>query len=278
MDFSIELQSSAGELRPQHNNPGETSTRENALEYDPDECTLINVRIETAQYGVYDGEAAALIIFRFHFKFRTGSRRIRNFNVQIDFRGNGTNAGVPGTSHPKIKTLAPEERRGKIFTEERSNTTTAGAEVPLGPSGATINVSEEMARKINREYELRLNGWKKSSDAAVDNLLIWDCVEARKAAKGVVPGYKGAVVVQYPKDQPFSATFKLDAERGVFNFKKSVFDYLNVFGKKEKDDPVIFNPASPIGHQYPHLGDFKDLNLDDYIILKPIETLPSGFS
>jgi hypothetical protein len=72
MDFSIELQSSAGELRPQHNKPGETSTRENALEYDPDECTLINIRIETAQYGVYDGEAAALIIFRFYFKFRTG--------------------------------------------------------------------------------------------------------------------------------------------------------------------------------------------------------------
>ena len=278
MEFVLDLQPKTGELRPQHNEPGKSSTRENALEYDPDEYTLINVRIDTVQYGLYDGKPAALIIFRFIIKFRPGSRRIKNFHINIEFRKQGTSADGETSSHPMVMQLAPEERRGKIFTEERGNTVTAGAEVPLGPTGGKIHVDDEIARKINREYELKLSGWRKSSDVATDNVLVWDCTEANKAAKGVVPGYRGAVVVQRPSNEPFIATFELDAERGIFHFDKNVFEYLKVFARKDLDDPVIFSPTKPMGYQYPNLGDFKDLNLEDYITLEPIKTLPAGYS
>ncbi|KAF4627853.1 hypothetical protein G7Y89_g10297 [Cudoniella acicularis] len=276
MEFSLELQPKAGQLRPQHNHPGESSTRENALEYDPDEKTLVNVRIDTVQYGLDNGKPAALIILRFIFKFRPAYKRIRNFHVNIEFRkqsGSGEN-----TPHPKVIKLAPEELRGKIFTEERSNTLTAGGQLPLGPTGATLHVDEEMARKITREYELKLSGWKKSSDVATDNVVIWDCVEAKKAAKGVIPGYRGAIVVQYPANEHFFAVMRLDAERGIFNFDKNLFEYLNIFGRKEIDDLVIFDPEKPLGPQYPSLSDFKDVNLEDYIVLEPIKTLPPGYS
>ena len=276
MDFLLDLQPKAGQLRPQHNPPGESSTRENALEYDPDDKTLVNVRIDTVQYGLHSGNPAALIILRFIFKFRPASKRIRNFHINIEFRKHSGSGET--TSHPTVIKLAPEELRGKIFTEERSNTLTAGGELPLGPTGATLHIDEEMARKINREYELKLSGWKKSSEVATDNVVIWDCTEAKKAAKGVVPGYRGAIIVQYPKDQPFSATMRLDAERGIFNFDKNIFEYLNIFGKKEIDDPVFFHPDKPLGHQYQKLGDFKDINLEDYIKLEPIKTLPVGYS
>ena len=53
---------------------------------------------------------------------------------------------------------------------------------------------------------------------------------------------------------------------------------LKVFARKDLDDPVIFNPTKPMGYQYPNLGDFKDLNLEDYITLEPIKTLPAGYS
>lgn len=278
MDFVLDLQPQTGELRPQHNEPGKSSTRENAVEYDPDEHTLINVRIDTVQYGLYDGKPAALIIFRFIIKFRPGSRRIKNFHINIEFRKQVTSGEGETSSHPTVMRLAPEERRGKIFTEERGNTVTAGAEVPLGPTGGKLHVDDEIARKINREYELKLSGWKKSSDVTTDNVLVWDCTEAKKAAKGVVPGYRGAAVVQCPSNEPFIATFDLDAERGIFHFDKNVFEYLKVFAKKDVDDPVIFNPTKPMGHQYPNLGDFKDLNLEDYITLEPIKTLPAGYS
>jgi hypothetical protein len=278
MEFTLDLQPKAGELRPQHNQPGEPGTRENALEYDPDEKTLVNVRIDTVQYGLYDGNQAALILLRFIIKFRPASKRIKNFHINIEFRKQSTSENGENTSHPKVIKLAPEERRGKIFTEERSNTLNAGGELPLGPTGATLHIDEEMARKINREYELKLSGWKKSSDVATDNVVIWDCTEAKKAAKGVVPGYRGAIIVQYPTNKAFSAIIKLDAERGIFNFDKNVFEYLNIFGKKEMDDPVIFNPDNPVGPQYPNLGDFKNINLEDYITLEPIKTLPPGYS
>jgi hypothetical protein len=276
MEFHLELQPRSGELRPLHNEPGSSATRENALEYDPDPTTLINVRIDTVQYGHYGGKPAVLIILRLIFKFRAGSKRIRNFHINIEFRNLGE-AGA-ASSHPKVMQLAPEEMRGRIFTEERANTVTAGAEVPLGPSGGKIHVDDEIVRKINREYELKLSGWKKGSGIGTDNVLVWDCAEAKKAARGIVPGYRGAAVVQYSMNQPFSATFEVDAERGIFNFDKRLFDYLRIFAKKDADDPVIFYPETPMGHQYQGLADFKDLKLDDYITLEPIKIFPERYS
>jgi hypothetical protein len=278
MEFDLELQPRSGELRPLHNELGSSATRENALEYDPDPTTLINVRIDTVQYGLYGGKPAVLIILRFIFKFRAGSKRIRNFHINIEFRNLGGAGHGAVSYHPKVMQLAPEEMRGRIFTEERANTVTAGAEVPLGPSGGKIHVDDEMARKINREYELKLSGWKKGSDVGTDNVLVWDCAEAKKAARGIVPGYRAAAVVQYSMNQPFRATFEVDAERGIFNFGKRLFDYLRVFVKKDADDPVIFDLETPIGYQYQGLDDFKDLRLDDYIILEPIKTFPERYS
>lgn len=277
MEFSLNLEPKAGQLRPQHNQPGESGTRENALEYDPDERTLVNVRIDTVQYGIYDEMPAALILLHFKVKFRP-AKRIRNFHINLEFRNQSDNESGEIKSHPRVIKLAPEELRGKIFTEERSTTSTAGADMPLGPTGANLHLNGEMASTINREYELKLSGWKKSSDIATDNVVVWDCAEAKKAARGVVPGYRGAIIVKHSANEPFIAMMKLDAERGIFNFDKKVFEYLNVFGKKEMDDPLIFDPEQPLGEQYPDLGDFKNINLEDYIKLEPIKMLPTGYS
>jgi hypothetical protein len=263
MEITLNLQPQTGELRPQHNGLGRSSTRENVLEYDPDEHTLVNIRTDSVQYGTFDGQPAALVIFRFIFKFRPGFRRIRNFHVNVEFRKqNATTA-----SHPKVLRFAPEERRGRIFAEERSNIGNAGVVLPPGRTGAKVKVDDGIARKINKEYEMKLSGWKKSSDVATDNVLVWDCTESKKAAKGVLPGYRAAAIIQCDSEDPFIATFEMDAERGIFQFDKNVFEYLNVFAKRELDDPVIFDPKKPMGHQYPDLGDFKDLSLDDLVAL-----------
>jgi len=278
MEINLELHTKSGELKPQHNHPGEPITRDNVLEFDPNEYTLVNVRMETVQYGLFDTKPAALIILRFIVKFRSGYKRIRNFHINIEFSKDSASAAANTMPHPKVMKLAPEERIGKIFTEERSNTVTAGVEIPLSPSGTKVHVDHELARKVNREYELRLSGWKRSSETATDNVVVWDCDEARTAARGVVRGYRGAVIIQHPENQRFRAEFKLNAERGTFNFDSKVFDWFNVFGKKQTDDPVIFDPAEPIGQQYPNLPNFKDLNLDDYIELEPIPSMPQGYS
>jgi len=275
MDFDVQLVPRTGELKTLHNEVGEPSTRQNALEYDPDPYTLINVRIDTVQYGTYDSEPAALIVFRFIARFRSGSRRIRSFHLRIEFHNQ---AEVAGAAAPKVRTLKPEDVRGKIFTEERSNTISGGLDVPIGPNSATIHVGDEVARKINREYELKLTGWLTSSNSGSDNVLVWDCEEARKAARGIVPNYRGACIVHYTPSQPFLATFKLDAERGIFNFDKNAFEYLNVFAKKDIDDPVIFDPNKPVGHQYANVTDLKNLDLEEIIKLDPITTLPPGYS
>jgi hypothetical protein len=239
---------------------------------------LVNIRIETVQYGIHDGKAAALIVLRFIFKYRPGFKRIRSFHVNVEFSSCRASDSTQPASFPKVANLAPEQCIGKIFIEEGRNTISPGAEVPFGPLGQTVQVNGEIAKRINTEYELNLNGWKKSSEAATDNVIVWDCVEAKKAAKGVVPGYRGAIIVQYSEEEEFQAKFKLDADRGTFNFDTKVFDWLNIFGKKDGDDPVIFNPSKPVGRQYSGLPDFKDLNLVDFITLEPIASLPFTFT
>lgn len=172
MNFDLQLVPRTSELGRLKNEAGDSSTRPNALEYDPDPTTLVNVRIDTVQYGAYGDQPAALIIFRFIARFRSGWKRIRKFHLRIEFHNQAPGYGAAA---PKVLVLKPEDVRGKIFTEERSNSASGGLDVPPGPTGATVHVSEEMARKITREYELRLTGWRSSSNTASDNVLVWDC-------------------------------------------------------------------------------------------------------
>lgn len=269
MDINVELRPKSGELRPQHNTPGEYTTRENVLEFDPDDSTLVNIRIETVQYGLYEGKAAALIVLQFIIQYRQGFKRIRSFNVNVEFSNSPKSDTSVPTSFPRVADLAPKQGTGRIFTEEGKNNINLQLEAPIDPLGQKIKVTDEIVRNINKEYELNLNGWKKSSKAATDNVVVWDCVEAKKIAKGVVQGYPGAIIVLYPEAVQFQAKFKLDADRGVFNFETKVYDWLAVFGKKDEDDPVIFNPSEPKGKQY-NLADFKDLNLEQFIRSKSI--------
>lgn len=275
MEFDLRLEPRSNELKILHNEAGDASTRENALEYDPNPFTLINVRIETVQYSTYNGDPAALIVFRFIARFRSGFRRIRNFHLRTEFNNQDLLANVPA---PKIRRFRPEDVRGKIFTEERTNTVSGELDLPLGPSGGTLGIGDEVASSIKREYELRLTGWLTNSGSASDNVLVWDCEEARKAARGVVPNYRGACIVCYNPGQPFVATLTIDAERGIFNSAKGLFEYLNVFAKKETDDPVIFHPDKPIGHQYDNIADFNSLDLEEIVKFEPLATLPPGYS
>lgn len=342
MEVTIPLSPKSGELRPQHNAANSSATRTNVLEYDPDDYTLVNIRADTVQYGTFDGEPAALIVLRFIVKFRPGNKRLRSFHVTIQFRPPTVAAAASGTMPapaptstpwPRVIALAPEERRGKLFTEERSVTGggVLNLQVPAGPNGATVGpgVGGQRANKGSREYEMRLSGWIKSGEgpaggaAATDSVAVWDCVEAARACRGVLPGYRAALVVAYPRAPPgpvvsraaanprggatanpapaaaaanpspaagpgsagtaFEAVFTLRAERGLWNSDAKVFEWLELFGGKDKskakeDDPLLFDPQKPVGTTVVPGGEFKGVRLDDLITLEPIATLPEGYS
>ncbi|KAM5361693.1 hypothetical protein ACJA88_014361 [Fusarium oxysporum] len=282
MELSIPLHPKSGELRPQHNQSNSAFTRDNVLEHNPDDYTLVNIRTETVQYGQHYGRPAALIILRFIVKFRPGNKRLRSFNIKIEFQ-RYSNPGGDSTNRtdrvgiPTVAVLAPEERRGKIYTEEQSTTISTSIDVPLGPSGPTSHVGGERASTVGKEHVMQLSGWKMSSESGVDNVVVWDCVEAKKAAKGVIPGYRGAIVVEHQEATKFQAVITLDAQRGIWDAASGLFEWSNLFGKKDTDDPLLFDSTMPVGAQIDAV-DFKDLNLDDLVELKPIKTLPSGYN
>ncbi|KAI9865742.1 MAG: hypothetical protein M1824_000002 [Vezdaea acicularis] len=277
MDIGFELRPKSGELRPQHNVTGGPATRENMAEVEINEYTHVNARLETVQYGLYDGKPAALIILKFIFKYRPGLSRIRGFHVDIEFSKLERADGTAASPSPQIVKIAPEECTGELYTEERSNTVRAGASFPL-PSGALVHIDDETAKRFHRTYELKLSGWIKSSTLGSDTRAVWDCVEAKKKGKGVVPKYLGAVIVRHPEDEQFQATFKVDADQGSFDIASKLFEWTSVFGKKDTDDPVVFDPTQPVGKQYTGFADFKDLELESLIKFDPIAVLPIGYS
>jgi len=271
MDITIPLQPNSGELRPQHNPPGFSGTRENALEHDPDDTTMVNIRVETIQYGKYAGQPAALIILRFIARFRPGIKRLRSFHISIEYRHD-----AEGVEQPKVVALAPEDCRGKIFTEERESSASAELGVPLGLPDLTANAGIQRSSAMTREHEMRLSGWRRSSADASDNIAVWDCVEAKKAAKGVLPNFRALMIVKYSENEPFHAVLRLDVDRGVWNAGTKLFDWLTLFGKRE-DDPLLFDPRQPVGTPVA-VEDFRDLDLDELVKLQPIPVLPSGYN
>lgn len=289
MDVTVALRPKTGELRPQKNPPGFSGTRDNALEYDPDDYTLVNIRTESVQYGKYAGQPAALIILRFIVRFRPGNKRLRSFHVSIEFShpAPDSETGSDGVAaggiqaQPKVLAFAPEDCRGSLFTEERDTAVSLGLGMPLGVPGLSADwpdagVTVERSSKIVKEREMRLSGWRRSSANAVDNIVVWDCVEAKKVAKGVLPNFRAVMVVGHREHTPFRAVLKLDVERGLWNSASKLFDWMPLFGKRE-DDPLLFDPSQPVGRPVAS-DDFTELDLDDLIKLQPIPTLPSGYN
>ncbi|KAK4456562.1 hypothetical protein QBC42DRAFT_281008 [Cladorrhinum samala] len=291
MEVTIPLHPKSGELRPMRNPPGFTGTREKALEYDPDDYTVVNVYVDTVQYGKYSGHASvALIILRFTVRFRPGNKRLRSFHIDIEFsRLHGEEDNNDMDPAPKVLALAPEDCRGKLFTEERDISTSLGLGLaaPLGGPSLEANAGIERSSTVFKEHEMRLSGWKRSGSlssssssaaAVVDNFAVWDCVEAKKVAKGVLPNFRAAMIVQYPENKRFQAILKLDVERGLWDSKSRLFDWAGLFGKKEADDPLIFDPTQPIGASLIEGNDFTGINLEELTSFQPIPTLPSGYN
>lgn len=271
MELDIELRPPSGELAIQRNSATDPENRENIHENEPDNFTLLNIRLEKAQYGQYSGQAACLLVFRFLFKFRAGSARIKKFHIRITFRklpSDGSSAEPP----LRVMSIAPEDLYGDLFAEERSRTASIGTTID---QSSTFTGNLSFNSSITRKHQLKLSGWVTGAEGASDNTVVWDCAETKKKASGVVPRYLGAVIVRC--DGRFSAEFTVDGEQGFLG-SSGVFDWRSVFGKKKKDDLVLFDPQKPFGDPIVGVADFKDLDLLEVVKLPPIQVLPPGYS
>ena len=252
MDICLELKPKQGELRPQKNNPGQHITRENVAEYDPDESTLLNIRMETAQYGLYEAQPAILIVLRFIVKFRGGNRRIRSFNVNVEFSNHSDVEQIPS---PSVKAFAPDDCDGTLF-------------------GLEDNPDTSLVEQ--RRFLPTIEGWKKSSKDGPDNIVVWDCVETERRIAGLPAGYRGVIVIQHAKDAKLQATFKVHVDCGRFNVARRIYDWSKLFSAARRDDPVIFLPGQAFGRQYPALQDFKHLDLSTLSRLGQRSVRPSS--
>ncbi|KAK3386522.1 hypothetical protein B0H63DRAFT_540469 [Podospora didyma] len=204
---------------------------------------------------IHDSQAPAKGCIVDPYASRPGIKRLRSFHISIEF-GHPTE-GVQ--EQPKVLALAPEDCRGKIFTDELESSGTLGTGVPLGVLDLTANA------EIQR-----------GSANAVDRIAVWDCVEVEKAAKGVLPNFRAVIIVKYTENTPLQAVVKLDVERRVWNAWSRLFDWLTLFGKRE-DDPLLFDPIQPVGTPVGVEG-LMELDLGELVKLQPILVMPGGYN
>jgi hypothetical protein len=248
-----------GELKPKDFSAVDPVSRENIYEEELGKHTHLNVQLHLAQFGVYDGEPAALLVFRFIFQYRSGRKRITAVSINAQFRTEGPEA------IPYVVSLAPEQVNGEIFEEQCTHAVSGG--VHLGAPYLGAGFQANTGGTFTRQHVLSLQGSRKSSDlkGAVYDRVVWDCEETRKKAKGIIPKYLGAVIVKC--SGRFSATFDVDVTQASW-LSNLQYKYETLIGRGESC-PIVFDRARPFGDPVTDITDFKELDLDKLISEEP---------
>ena len=276
--FDIELKPSSDELRPTRNIHADAPNRQTITEETHRHTTLQTTLLQV-QYGTYNEQSACLLVFGFRFKFRTGVHRLKSVKVHIDFsaqsapitRTVGTSV-KPTSPSISVINIEPKVLQGAPVYE--AITSTKGADAHGGNDYAGVQFSLQKASNYTRKRLIKIEGVVIGDEDNPDSKVEWDITEAAQVKGGVVPMFRGAVLLQYNSPKIY-ANFKLDAEEGWR--AREFWDTLNVFGKRGFDinEPLILDPAVPFGTQIQK--PFSEIELKDLVKLDPLPVLPEGY-
>jgi hypothetical protein len=189
-----------------------------------------------------DGKShASLIVLHFRFDPRKQGRRVAEAHIWVEFE----DMQPDGRSHPELAAIAPDGRNILEQTTQ-SEETTRGAEGTLGVSalqGAEMGAALRCEKKIIADVthatsvigstELRGYQWGR------DNTAYWTLLENPSRKTGVPASLRAAMLVERKRKSKFKCTVTIKSQ---LDFKSEVGQF---FGKKELEDPVLFNPRFP---------------------------------
>lgn len=238
--FTIELfEGGDGDYHTQ-NDPAAPLQRDTYVERKG--ATDIRCECKDVIHGLFSpkGEAfATLIILDFRFDSRKRARRITSADIKLTFAGM-----KDGENGPEVFAISPYETLNIVPTAYVEATTKSGNVTLGGGSGVTASgtVGWEKAVTKDREDKTVVIG---SIDLVGRNYGKKNCASftllENSTMKTGVPVYMRAAILLRRKDEkPFKCLVKINAD---VDFKTSIQE--RVFGRKARDDPVLFDPELP---------------------------------
>ncbi|KAK3294204.1 ankyrin repeat-containing domain protein [Chaetomium fimeti] len=242
LDISLSPAAIDSELRTQNASPDDFERR-NIIERTQ---TAVEIRCDLMEVthgwmGQSGDDYATLMVLRFRFDPQKTSRRLRRVRVSVELLSSS-----PGGDAPEVAAIAPEERWSVAPTVDQE-TVVRGAEIQVGASGipfvdAGVNTTLEktVARDVSDATtvtgSINLGEGRNSGSSTC---AVWTLLENKRRETGVPDTLKVAILLRRMDEEPYEATFALEAEA---DFATKFESLLKFSAKQPLDDPVLFNP------------------------------------
>ena len=227
--------------------------------------TRYSAVLETVQYGKFQGEDAALLVFHFHFGFREKHLDRYYFaTIRIEFEETGDAQFTRPeprnfANDPEVKMVIPVQIYGNLDPKKKTRTwnlagsITASAPVPSAPQ-LSVNPSGGGQNEYSTNYRMNILGELDSNDDHPNfhNAALWTTEENAVHSSGILHNWKSAVVITMPKhpSRPVKATMRIEASA------KFSLNPARLWPRR--DDPILLVKGVSKGKQYTQNIDFDD--------------------
>ena len=199
-------------------------------------------------YGKFNGESAALILFRFTFHHEGSmSNRYQAASVKVTFFKDNKQGISSSNSSPVIRSIFPTAVFGKISKENvhRSiETPIAINTTPFIPIVFNAKVSAKKETSVIREHQMQFRGTAYSDRSSeFDNVARWALIENKVQQRGIPHDITCATIISH-NGEPFNASVKISVATGA---KIGMLDHrawIMSGWPWTKDDPIRFCPET----------------------------------
>jgi len=183
------------------------------------------------------GEPATLVVMDFWFLSSEKSRRFTKATIDVSFR----DADATPEKGPWVIGLDPVGKWQAQPSEkhvEMTRSANASAQAGSGPASMGAGVACDYKTSQNEADQITVNGMKLFDGTPIGHKrkVRWVLTENRSQSSGLPSQFRTFILVQRCDNEQFTAVVDIDAH---VNLSASV---LRMFGRKPKDDPIIFEP------------------------------------
>lgn len=237
--------------------PGQKQ-REYLVQYGYGSDRIVKGRLVDVIHGrlTPDGAPASLIVSTIKFLGSTPSKRFRSAKITWDF----AYADSDGDDFPQVKKVSLDDQFVMKTTTVDKTTETiveAGIQGGGGPAGLSLSTGWSRAQSVRIDDHISLYGSSvyTHKNAGDPNGAKWILEENRSQQSGIPASLTTAVLVTRKPDKAFIGTIQISAKMGIASAME------DLFGRKPKVDPVVFDPGLP-----PTSAGYDAQNLDDVVL------------
>ena len=257
-DFEIDLFASGNESGYHIQDLPGQKQREYLVQYGYGSSRIVKGRLVDVIHGRLNpsGAPASLIVSTIKFLGSTPSKRFRSAKITWDF----AYADDGDDDWPEVHKISLDDQFVmKRSTVDKSTETSveAGVQGGGGPAGLSLSTGWSRAQSVTIDDHISVFGSSvfTQKNAGEPNGAKWILEENRSQNSGIPSSLTTAVLLKRKPDKAFVGTIQINAKMGVASAME------DLFGRKPKVDPVVFDPALP-----PTSADYDTQNLDAVVL------------